>query len=101
MLKIFVGIFVAVLAVIGFYSVLRCLAERWLSSGCVVLSILVRGEEDIVCLEATVVEHIYGALGTRSQRLAMLLAEEVADDPRVLEVARKYGADKYIVSRID
>jgi hypothetical protein len=101
MLKIFVGVFVAIFAVIGFYDTVRCLAERVLASDGVVLSILVRSREDVECLEANVIDHISGALTWRSQRLLILISEELADDPRPSELARKYGAELYLIRRTD
>lgn len=101
MLKIFVGVFVAIFAVIGFYDVIRCFAERVFASDGVVLSVFVREREDIECLEATIVDHISGALITRSQRLFLLAAEELADDPEISRLALKYGAELYVVRKID
>ena len=101
MLKIFVGIILAFLAVIGFYAIVGSFAERMFSSGRVTLSILVRDKEDIESLEATVVDHIGSAVMMRSQRLFLLIEEELASDPEIARIAQKYGADRYIIKRIE
>ena len=101
MLKIFVGVFVAIFAVIGFYDTLRCFAERVLAPDDVVLSIFVKDKEDIECLECAIIDHIGSALTWRSQRLFVLTCEELAEDPKISELARKYGAELYIVKKMD
>ena len=101
MLKIFVGVFVAIFAVIGFYDVIRCFAGRMFASDGVVLSVFVREREDIECLEDTIRDHISCALITKSQRIFLLIAEEIADDPKISELALKYGAERYITRKID
>lgn len=101
MLKIFVGVFVAIFAVIGFYDTLRCFAERVFASDAVVLSILVRDGEDLDSLEAMIIDHISGALTWRSQRLFLLIGEELADDPKISELAQKYGAERYVIKKTD
>lgn len=101
MLKIFVGVFVAIFAVIGFYDIIRCFAERVFASDGVVLSILVRDQDDIESLEATLIDHISGALMTRSQRLFLLIDEELADNSEIAGLALKYGAERYILKKID
>lgn len=101
MLKIFVGVFVAIFAVIGFYDVIRCFAERVLAPDDAVLSIFVKDREDVECLECAIIDRIGGALTWRSQRLFVLTCEELADDPKISELARKYGAELYIVKKMD
>ena len=101
MLKIFVAIIGAVLSVIGFYSVLRAFAERFFASESIRLSIFVQSEKDMRDIESAVVESIGGAIRMRSQRLAILLSEEYADDVHVIEIAQKYVADRYVIKRID
>ena len=101
MLKIFIGIIVAFLAVIGFYAIVGSFAERVFSSGAVVLSILVLDREDIESLEERIVDHISSAVMMRSQKLFLLLSEDVADDPKISEIARKYGAEIYVIQKID
>ena len=101
MLKIFVGVFVAIFAVIGFYDTLRCFAERVLSSSDAVLSITVFDRADAECLEGRIVDHINGAIMTRQQRLFLLIDESLADDPEIKRLALKYGAERYIITKID
>ena len=101
MLKIFVGVILAIFAVIGFYDVIRCFAVRAFDSGTVVLSILVRNSRDVECLETTIRDHISCALITKSQRIFLLIAEEIADDPKISELALKYGVERYITRKID
>ena len=101
MLKIFVGVIVAIFAVIGFYDVVRCFAGRVFASESVVLSILVRDREDVECLETRIVDHISEALMKGPQRLFLLIGEELADDPKISELARKYGAERYFIKKID
>ena len=101
MLKIFVGVFVAIFAVIGFYGVIGAFADRLFSSGDVVLSIVVSDREDVECLEERIVDHISCAVMMRSQKLFLLICEELANDPEILTLARKYGAERYVVKKID
>ena len=100
MLKIFIGIIVAFLAVIGFYAIEGSFAERVFSSGAVVLSILVLDRDDIESLEERIVDHISSVVMMRSQKLFLLLSEDVADDPKISEIARKYGAEIYVIQKI-
>ena len=101
MLKIFVGIITAVLAVIGFYALIGSFARRLFEDDDVVLSILALRCEDADRLEALIIQNLNTAIMLKPQKLFLLLSEETANDPEVLRLARKYGAELYIVRKID
>ena len=101
MLKIFVGIITAVLAVIGFYALIGSFARRLFEDDDVVLSILALRREDADRLEALIIQNLNTAIMLKPQKLFLLLSEETANDPEVLRLARKYGAELYIVRKID
>ena len=101
MLKIFVGIITAFLAVIGFYALIGSLVGRIFAGDGVVLSILVLQKSDVDTLEVRIVENLNTAVMMKSQKLFLLLSEETEADPEVFRLARKYGAGLYVVRRID
>ena len=101
MLKIFVGIITATLAVIGFYALIGSLVGRIFASDGVVLSILALQKRDVDTLEVRIVENLNTAVMMKSKKLFLLLSEETAADPEALRLARKYGAEPYVVRRID
>ena len=101
MLKIFVGIITAVLAVIGFYALIGSFARRLFEDDEVVLSILVLQNGDVYRLEEMIIQNLNAAIMMKSQKLLLLLSEDTANDPEILRLARKYGAELYVVRKID
>ncbi len=95
-------IIVALLSVIGFYTILRVVADRWLCSHRVVVSVLIRetvddGELDMLLSEAT--RH---PARRRGQRVVLMVAAELMDGrmgtdgrlaPAAAVVAARYGAE--------
>ena len=72
MLKIFVGIITAFLAVIGFYALIGSLVGRIFAGDGVVLSILVLQKSDVDTLEVRIVENLNTAVMMKSQKLFLL-----------------------------
>ena len=101
MLRIFVEIVTAVFAVFGFYSFWGLVARRLFGSENIILSIVILDQADLETVEESVREAIYGALSMKCARVAILVSEEFWSDPRIAEVATKYGADRYIVSKTE
>ena len=100
MLKIFVGIITAVLAVIGFYALIGSFARRLFEDNDVVLSILVLQKADVNRLEEMIIQNLNTAIMLKPQKLFLLLSEETVNHPEVLRLALKYGAELYVVRKI-
>lgn len=90
-LQVAVEVLIAMLAVVGLYSLWRLFADRIFGTDRLMLTVEILTEKDAKRAESLVREAMMHVLWLRSGRLSVLTTAELAEHPSVQAVIKAYG----------
>ena len=90
-LQVTLEVLIAMLAVVGLYSLWRLFADRVFGTDRLMLTVEILTEEDAKRAESLICEAMMHVMWLRSGRLSVLTTAELAEHPSVRLVIQRYG----------
>lgn len=97
--RIAIEVILSVFAVLGLYGTVRLIMQKTLGDKRIFIAVELLADEDAECAERLIRDALEAFLLLPSDRVAVIVASELANDERILEAARKYGVECYIIEK--
>ena len=96
--RIAVEVVLAIFSVFGVYSAARLVVQKFFSDKRIFLAIEI-GTDDVLHAEGLIKEALGIYYLTSSSRIVLLLPRELYDNESIMETAKEYGVEYYIVEK--